>query len=77
MNNNVVMKAKDTLSAKLAECFITIGNNRYNFMQMINFEAQFEKLKQKYQSLVKQEQEINQQAGKEHFQQQCIITNQY
>ena len=45
MNNNVVMKAKDTLSAKLAECFITIGNNRYNFMQMINFEAQFEKTK--------------------------------
>ena len=37
MNNNVVMKAKDTLSAKLAECFITIGNNRYNFMQMIKF----------------------------------------
>ena len=45
MNNTVVMKAKDTLSAKLAECFITIGNNRYNFMQMINFEAQFEKTK--------------------------------
>ena len=45
MSNNVVMKAKDTLSAKLAECFITIGNNRYNFMQMINFEAQFEKTK--------------------------------
>ena len=39
MSNNVVMKAKDTLSAKLAECFITIGNNRYNFMQMINFET--------------------------------------
>ena len=39
MSNNVVMKAKDTLSAKLAECFITIGNNRYNFMQMINFQV--------------------------------------
>ena len=43
--NNVTMKAKDTLSAKLAECFITIGSNRYNFMQMINFEANFEKTK--------------------------------
>ena len=37
MNNlELLQKAKDTLSAKLAECFITIGNNRYNFMQMIN-----------------------------------------
>lgn len=42
MLNNVVMKASDTLSAKLAECFITIDNNRYNFMQMINFEGKFE-----------------------------------
>lgn len=42
---NITMKAKDTLSAKLAECFITIGNNRYNFMQAIDFEANFEKTK--------------------------------
>ena len=39
------MKAKDTLSAKLAECFVTIKGNRYNFMQIINFEAKFEKNK--------------------------------
>ena len=39
------MKSKDALSAKLAECFITIGNNRYNFMQAINFEANFERTK--------------------------------
>ena len=39
------MKAKDAISAKLAECFATIGNNRYNFMQAINFEANFEKTK--------------------------------
>ena len=39
------MKAKDALSAKLAECFITIGNNRYNFMQAIDFEANFERTK--------------------------------
>lgn len=43
--SNITMKAKDTLSAKLAECFATIGNNRYNFMQAINFEANFEKTK--------------------------------
>ena len=42
---NVTMNAKDTVSAKLAECFIDVGGNRYNFMQMINFEAKFEKTK--------------------------------
>lgn len=39
------MKAKDTLSAKLAECFVTIDGKRYNFMQAINFEAKFERIK--------------------------------
>ena len=39
------MKAKDAISAKLAECFITIDKNRYNFMQAINLEANFEKTK--------------------------------
>jgi len=43
--NNITMNAKDALSAKLAECFITIGSNRYNFMQAINFEASFERTK--------------------------------
>lgn len=45
MANNVVMKAKDTVSAALAECFVTIGSRRYNFMQAINLEAAFEKTK--------------------------------
>lgn len=39
------MKAKDTISAKLAECFITIGKNRYNFMQAKDLEAKVEKKK--------------------------------
>lgn len=39
------MKGKDTISAKLAECFITISRNRYNFMQMINFEGRIDKNK--------------------------------
>ncbi len=43
--SNVTMNAKDSVSAKLAECFITIDGNRYNFMQCINFEAKFEKNK--------------------------------
>jgi hypothetical protein len=45
--NNVTMKARDTISAKLAECFVTINGNRYNFMQMIDFEAKVDKTKTK------------------------------
>ncbi len=39
------MKAKDAVSASLAECFVTIDGNRYNFMQAIDLEATFEKQK--------------------------------
>lgn len=45
MNGNVLMKAKDTVFSALAECFVTIGTRRYNFMQAINLEAKFEKTK--------------------------------
>ena len=45
MLNNIKMNASDSLSAKMAECYVTIGNNRYNFMQAINLEASFEKTK--------------------------------
>ena len=45
MNDNMTMKARDTIAAKLAECFITIGTRRYNFMQMIDMEAKVEKTK--------------------------------
>lgn len=44
---NITMEAKDALSAKEAECYVTIGNNRYNFMQAIKLEAKFEKTKTK------------------------------
>lgn len=40
-----IMNAKDAVSASLAECFVTIDGNRYNFMQAINLEANFEKQK--------------------------------
>ena len=40
-----VMAAKDTISASLAECFVTIEGTRYNFMQAISLEANFEKNK--------------------------------
>ena len=44
-SKSAVMLAKDTVSAALAECYITTGEKRYNFMQAINLEAKFEKTK--------------------------------
>lgn len=40
-----IMHAKDTVSASLAECYVTIEDKRYNLMQAINLEANFEKNK--------------------------------
>lgn len=37
------MLGKNAISARLAECFITIDNNRYHLMNAINLEAKFEK----------------------------------
>ncbi len=45
MADRVIMKGKDTVFAALAECYVTIGTRRYNFMQAINLEAKFEKNK--------------------------------
>ena len=39
------MRASEAISAALAECFVTIGGNRYNLMQAINVEATFERVK--------------------------------
>ena len=36
------MNAKDSISGSLAECYITIDGNRYNFMQLYEFEASYE-----------------------------------
>lgn len=41
----VIMNAKDTISASLAECYATIDGIRYNLMQAINLEATMEKNK--------------------------------
>lgn len=41
----ITMKAKDSINAKLAECFVTVNGNRYNFMQAINLKAWLEKNK--------------------------------
>lgn len=42
---NITMKSRDAISAKMAECYITIDGNRYNFMSAINLEATFDKNK--------------------------------
>ncbi len=47
MNETAEMFSGDAVSAALAECYITIGENRYNFMQAINMEAKFTKKKTK------------------------------
>jgi hypothetical protein len=39
------MLAKNAPSSKMAECFLTIGGERYNFMSAINVEVNFEKSK--------------------------------
>ena len=39
------MAARNAVSAKMAECYITINNKRYNFMSAINVEVTFEKNK--------------------------------
>ena len=53
LTNNTKMLAKDSISAKLAQCFITLNGNRYNFMSMTKFEAKFKKNKKKVASLGK------------------------
>lgn len=39
------MHARNAVSAKMAECYVTIDNQRYNFMSAINVEVTFEKNK--------------------------------
>ncbi len=39
------MNAKDSVSAALAKCFVTIEGKRYELMQAINLEAKIEKSK--------------------------------
>lgn len=39
------MAARNAVSAKMAECYVTIDGQRYNFMSAINVEVKFEKTK--------------------------------
>lgn len=46
MSGNVMI-AKDAMSASMAECYLHIGEHRYNFAQAIKIEAKFKKNKVK------------------------------
>lgn len=62
--SEINMNAKDAISAKLADCYVTIEGRRYLLMQAKDFEAKFEKTKKEINILGKQVLEINQLAGK-------------
>ena len=39
MLNAPVMEANDAVAGSMAECYVTIDGNRYNMMQLYNFES--------------------------------------
>lgn len=41
----ITMHPRNAVSAKMAECYVTINGQRYNFMSAINVEVTFEKTK--------------------------------
>lgn len=41
----VTMHPRNAISAKMAECYVTINGQRYNFMSALNLEVTFEKEK--------------------------------
>jgi len=43
--DNISMRGRDTISARLANCFATIDGRRYNFMQMVDVEFKVDKTK--------------------------------
>lgn len=45
-DNTQTLRARDVISSKLAKCYVTVGNNRYNLMMATKLEAKFEKNKQ-------------------------------
>lgn len=42
-----VLNANDAVSARKAECYVTLNGKRYNYMMLINFEAKVDKTKAK------------------------------
>lgn len=42
MARNAIMNAADAVYGSLAECYVTIGSRRYNFMSLKNFESHWE-----------------------------------
>lgn len=42
---NITMHPRNAMSAKMAQCYVTINGQRYNFMSALNLEVTFEKEK--------------------------------
>lgn len=42
---NITMHPRNAMSAKMAQCYVTIDGQRYNFMSALNLEVNFEKEK--------------------------------
>ena len=76
MSNNVTMLAKDTISASLAECFVTVAGRRYNFMQAIK-KQNLKKIRRKFRFLARLEREIKPLGGKVRVLLRFIITLVY
>jgi hypothetical protein len=51
--SDTVMNAQDAISGSLAECYMTIDDTRYNFMQITKFKAEMKKNKVKVSLLGK------------------------
>ncbi len=44
--SQTLMRGCDAIAAPLAQCYVTLEGKRYNFMQMIDFEARMIKIRQ-------------------------------
>ncbi|MCD8090941.1 MAG: phage tail tube protein [Clostridiales bacterium] len=43
--SNITMNARDAIAGKLAQCYLTVNSSRYNFANILDFEAKVEKIK--------------------------------
>lgn len=51
MDGNIQMLSRDAVSARMAECFITIEGRRYEFFNIKEFEAKIDKTKARVERL--------------------------
>lgn len=76
-NGMPIMHAGDSVAGSLAECFVTIDDERYNFMQAINLEAKLKKQRWKFRSSGRPGAEINRPAGRGQVPRHSILPRQF